>query len=237
MWQKLTEKWQKLTKKGKTLAIVLASVVFLLVVFSFVPIMRVSYLAEETYQATETYYVRESYTVEEAYIVLEPYTDIEVYCDEEPCEKYIPIDYSVLSGQGFNYVESDGSYACSVELDIENTDVIGGTFTVEFLITLRGDLTTTISGSKYIEAGMTQKVIAYYHYAPLKTLYSFSYSVIAPQKPDPTYREEEVIKYREVTEYGEVTKYEYVPEEVTVLKTRTVTSCKRVSLLKYLISY
>jgi len=237
MWKKLTEKWQKLTKKGKTLAIVLASVVFLLLVFSFVPIMRVSYLAEETYQATETYYVRESYTVEGPYTVMEPYTDIEIYCDEEPCEKYIPIDYSVISGKGFNYVESDGSYACSVELDIQNTDVIGGTFTVEFLITLRGDLTTTISGSKYIEAGMTQKVIAYYFYAPLKTLYSFSYSVIAPQKPNPTYREEEVIKYREVTVYGEVTDYRYVPEEVTVLKTRTVTGCKRVSLLKYLISY
>jgi len=168
---------------------------------------------------------------------MEPYTDIEIYCDEEPCEKYIPIDYSVISAKGSNYVEGDGSYACRVELDIKNTDVIGGTFTVEFLITLYGDLTTTISGSKYIEAGSTQEVKAYYFDAALKTLYSFSYSVIAPKKTNPTYREEEVIKYREVTEYGEVTDYRYVPVELTVLKTRTVTSYKRVSLLSYLISY
>lgn len=235
MWKKL-KKWKNLTKHWKPLAIGLGSAVFLLLVFSFVPIMRVSYLAEESYLAIETYYVKESYTVEEPYTVLEPYTAIEVYCDEEPCEEYIPIDYSVISGRGYNYFESDGSPACDVELNIENTDVIGGTFTVEFLITLRGDVTTTISGSKYIEAGSTKKVMAYYD-APLKTLFSFSYSVMAPEKPNPTYREEEVIKYREVTEYGEVTKYRYVPEEVTVLKTRTVTSYKRVSLLDYLINY
>lgn len=234
MWKKLTEKWQKLTKKGKTLAIVLASAVFLLLVFSFVPIMRVSYLAEETYQATETYYARESYTVEEPYTVMEPYTDIETYCEEEPCEEYIPIDYSVIGGQGYNYY---GGTGCGIELYIENTDVIGGTFTVEFLLILIGDVTTTITASQYIEAGSTQRVIAFYEPAPLKTLYSFTYSVIAPKKPNPTYREEEVIKYREVTEYGEVTKYRYVPEELTVLKTRTVTGYKRVSLLNYLISY
>ena len=168
---------------------------------------------------------------------MEPYTDIEVFCDEEPCTGYVPIDYLVISGQGYNYFEHDGSPACRVELVIENTDAIGGTFTVEFLITLRGDLTTTISGSKYIEAGGTKGILAYYFGEPLKTLYSFSYSVMAPEKPDPTYREEEVTKYREVIEYGEVTKYRYVPEEVTVLKTRTVTNYKRVSLLSYLINY
>gem|GEM_PF-4700847 len=236
MGNKLTEKWKKLTKKGKALAIGLASAVFLLLVFSFVPIMRVSYVVEEMYSVTETYYVRESYTVEEPYTVMEPYTEIEISCEEEPCQEYIPIDYSVISGRGYNYFESDGSPACSVELYIENTDVIGGIFTAEFLITLQGDVTTIISGSKYIEAGNTQKVIAYYD-LPLKTLYSFTYSISAPTKANPTYREVEVTKYQPVIEYGEVTKERYVPEEVSVLKTRTVTSYKRVSLLEYLISY
>jgi hypothetical protein len=228
--------WKKLTKQGKALAIGLAALVVLVLVFSFMPIKRVSYETQETYSVTETYYVRETYTVEEPHTVLEPYTAIEIYCAEEPCEKYIPIDYLVISGRGYNYFQADGSPACGIELVIKNTDVIGGVFTVEFLITLQGDVTTTVSGAKYIEAGNTQKVMAYYD-APLKTLYSFIYSITAPTKPNPTYREEEVVKYREVIEYGEVTKERYVPQEVEVLKTRTVTNFKKVSLMDYLISY
>ena len=226
--------WMKLTTKWKPLAIGLGSAVFLLLVFSFAPIMQVSYVVEEMYQARETYYVRESYTVQEPYTVMEPYTDIEIYCEEEPCERYVPIDYSVIGGEGYNY---PGGTGCGVELYIKNTDVIGGTFTVEFLLILREGVTTTIAGSKYIAAGSTKRVVASYERAPLKTPYSFTYSVIAPKKPNPTYREVEVIKYRPVTEYRETTKYRFVPEVVTVLKTRTVTGYKRVSLLKYLINY
>jgi hypothetical protein len=237
MWQKLGVWWRRLSQEGKALVIVIALVVVALLVFSFMPIMKVSYPVEESYLATETYYALEISTVEEPHTVLQPYTAIEAHCDQEPCEKYIPIEYSVVGGQGYNYFESDGSPACSVELDIENTDVVGGTFTVEFLVTLSGNLTTTISGSKTIAAGATGKVIAYYLYAPLQTLYSFSYSVFPPEKPNPAYWEEEVTRYREVTEYGEVTKNEYVPTELTVLKTRTVTAYKRVSLLDYLRNY
>ena len=237
MCKKLKGKWGNLSTASKALVIVIALVVVGLLIFSFLPIMRVAYAVEETYQARETYYVQESYVVEEAYTVLEPYTTIEAFCDREPCERNIPIDYTVLSGRGYNYIESDGSPACTLELVIGNRDVIGGTFTVEFLITLSSNLTTTISGSKYIEAGMTQKVIAYYFDAALRDAYSFSYSVIAPEKPNPTYREEEVTRYREVVEYGEVTKYEYTPVEVMVLKTRMVTDYKRVSLLNYLLNY
>ena len=229
--------WKKLSKSAKALVIVVAAVVVAILVFSFVPIMPVPYEAEESYLATETYYTLEISTVEEEYTVLEPYTDIEIYCDEEPCEKYIPIEYSVVGGRGYNYIESDGSPACSVELNIANTDVVDGTFTVEFLVTLSGDLTTTISESKAIAAGTTGMVRAYYLYAPLKTLYSFSYSVFPPEKPNLSYREEAVVRYREVVEYGEVTKDEYTPVELTVLKTQTVTDYKRVSLLDYLMSY
>ena len=218
----------------KPLAIGLGSAVFLLLVFSFVPIMRVSYVVEEMYQVTETYYVRESYTVQEPYTVMEPYTDIEIYCEEEPCEKYVPIDYSVTGEEGYNYL---GGTGCSVEVYIRNTDVIDGTFTVEFHLILRGDKPTTIAKSKYIEAGNTEKVVASYERAALETPHSYTYSITAPTKPNPTYKEVEVIKYRPGIKYGEVTKYRFVPEEVTVLKTRTVTSYKRVSLLKYLISY
>jgi len=236
MEKKLTGRWGKLSAEGKALVIVVVVVVVALLVFSFVPIMRVPYEIEESYQTTETYYVQDSYVVEEAYVVLEPYTEIEIYCDFEPCAEYIPIDYEIVSGRGVNYFEFDGSPVCLVELTIVNMDNIGGEFTVEFLITLHNNLTTTISASKYIEAGSTRTVTAYYG-EPLKTLYSFSYSVSAPQKPDPSYREEEVTRYREVIEYGEVTKYEYTPVEVTVLKTRTATDYKRVSVLSYLLDY
>ena len=236
-WKKLTKKWKKRTKRGKTLAIGLTLVVLLLLVFLFVPIVRVSDLVEESYLTTETYYVKESYIEEEPYTVLEPYTAIEAYCDEEPCQKYIPIDYSVVSGEGYNYYDYKAEPACSIEVYIQNTDVISGIFTVEFLLTLHGDATTTVAGTKYIEAGNTRKVVATYLGGFLVNSHSFVYSVTAPTKANPTYREEEVTKYREVTEYGEVTKYEYVPEEVTVVKTRTVTVYKRVSVLRYLISY
>ncbi len=228
--------WKWLSKKGKALVIGLASLVFLLLIFSLVPIMRVSYAVEEMYSVTETYYVQETYTELEPYTVMEPYTEIEIYCEEEPCTKYIPIDYLVVSGQGYNYFEADGSPWCSVEVFIQNNDVIGGTFTVEFLVKLKGNLTTTISGSEYIEAGNTKKVIAYYD-AHLEALFSFSFSITAPTKINPTYTEVEVTKYRPVIEYGEVTKERYVPEEVEVLKIRTLINYKRVSLLDYLINY
>jgi hypothetical protein len=168
---------------------------------------------------------------------MEPYTVIEAHCDAEPCEKYVPIEYAVVGGRGYNYIESDGSLACSVELDIKNMDIVDGTFTVEFLVTLNGDVTATISGSKTIAAGTTGKVIAYYLSSSMKTLYSFSYSVFPPEKLNPTYWEEEVTRYLEVTEYGEVTKNEYSPIELTVLKTRTVIEYKRVSVLDYLRNY
>ena len=226
--------WKKLAPKWKLLAIVLGSLVFLLLICSFVPIMRVSYVVEETYSVTETYYVRESYTEVEPYTVMEPYTEIEISCEEEPCEEYIPIDYSVISEEGYNY---PGGTGCSVELYIQNTDLVGGDFTVEFQLTLLWEPPTTVTKSKYIAAGSTERIVASYNGAPLETPHTYTYSITAPTKPNPTYREEEVIKYREVIEYGEVTKERYVPEEVEVLRTQTVINYKRVSLFSYLISY
>jgi hypothetical protein len=129
MWQKLMAWWRRLSKEGKALAIVIALVVVALLVFSFMPIMKVPYPVEESYLATGTYYTLESSTVYEPHTVLEPYTVIEAHCEQEPCEKYIPIEYAVVGGRGYNYFEADGSPACSVELDIENTDIISGTFT------------------------------------------------------------------------------------------------------------
>ena len=168
---------------------------------------------------------------------MEPYTAIEAYCDEEPCQRYIPIDHSVISGEGYNYYDYKADPVCSVEVYIENTDIVSGIFTVEFVLTLHGDATTTISGTKYIEAGNTRKVVATYLGGFLVNSYSFVFCVTAPTKANPTYREAEVTRYQEVTKYGEVTKEEYVPVELTVVKTRTATAYKRVSPLEYLLHY
>ena len=231
MWKRLA---QKLAPRWKLLAIVLGSLVFLLLLLSFVPIIRVSYVTQEMYSVTETYYVQESYTEMEPFTVLEPYTEIEVYCAEEPCQEYIPINYLVVSEVAYNY---PGGSGCSVEMYIQNIDVIDGTFTVEFHLTLLWEAPATVTKSKYITAGSTERIVASYEGAPLETPHTYSYTITAPTKPNPTYTEVEVIKYREVIEYSEVTKERYVPQEVDVLKTRTVINYKRVSLLDYLINY
>jgi uncharacterized protein YxeA len=237
MWKKLAEMWRKLSTGGKALTIVVAALVVIVLLFCFLPVMKVPYDVEESYVATETYYTLETTTVEEEYTEMEPYTEIEIQCDLEPCSENVPIDYVIVGGQGVNYFAYDGSPQCLVELTITNTDVISGNFTAEFLITLSSNVTTTISATKYIEAGATRTITAYYNDDTLKTLYSFTYSVMAPQKPDPSYQEVEVTKYREVTKFGEVTKEVYTPVELTVLKTHTVTAYKRVSLLDYLLHY
>ena len=230
----MKDMWKKLAPKWKLLAIVLGSLVFLLLICSFVPIMRVSYVVEETYSVTETYYVRESYTEVEPYTIMEPYTEIEISCEEEPCQEYIPIDYSVISEVGWNY---PGGTGCSVELYIQNTDVIGGTFTVTFNLTLLWDAPATITKSKYIEVGRTERIVVSYEGAPLETPHTYTYSITAPTKLNPTYTEVEVTKYRSIIEYGEVTKERYSPQEVEILKTRNVIHDKRVSLLDYWINY
>jgi hypothetical protein len=236
MGKKFSAWWKRLSGEGKALVIVITLVVVAGLVFSFVPMVEVGYPVEEEYLAEETYYSRESYTAEEAFVVEEPYTDIEVHCDAPPCTGYVPADYSVISAQGFNF-EAGGFPACRVEITVENSDTVSGIFTADVEITMVGDLVADVSGSKYIVAGSTQTVFAYYFGARLKTPDSFSYTVSSPEKPDPSYHEEEVTKYREVIEHGEVTKYEYTPVELTVLKTRTVTEYKRVSPLDYLLHY
>lgn len=236
MWKKLVEFWKKMGRSAKALTIVVAAVVVVVLLFCFLPIMRVSYATEESYLTNETYYVMETYTAEEPYTEQEPYIDIEVSCNNPPCTGSIPFDYFVVDEEGHNYFESDGTPSCSVEVTILNLDLDSGVFNVDFEITVSGGETTTISGSKSIMSGAEQKVIAYYN-RPLETLSSFSYTVHAPQKPDPSYSEEEVIKYRDVTVIGEVTKERYTPELVTVLKTQEVTKLKRVSMLDYLMNY
>ena len=108
MWQKLRHGGEGYPKNGNA-GYSLSLVVVLLLVFSFVPIMKVPYEVEESIWLRRPIMPREAYTVEEPYTVMEPYTDIEVYCEEEPCEKYVPIEYLVVGGQGYNYYESDGS--------------------------------------------------------------------------------------------------------------------------------
>lgn len=218
-------------RNWRILTIGLSAALFILLVIAFAPMVKVSYLTDETYQTTETYFVKEPYTVIEEYTVMEPYTEIEVYCGVEPCEKYIEVDYSVLSVKGYNF---QGGWECAVELYIRNNDMVGGVFTVECQMLLMGDITRMLSESKYILPGRTERFLFVYTGGTLWNLHSFAYSVSPPTKLNPAHTEVEVVKYREVTRYGEVTKYRFIPQEETVLKTRTVTGSKWVSVLRYL---
>lgn len=234
---KLNEKWKKLSKAGKALIIGSASLVVLLLLFAFLPVMKVSYLVEESYTEVETYHTQETEIVLEPYTYMETYTEVEAHCDQPPCEEYIPLDYRVVSAEGYNYYEFDGSPACTVEIYIENLDEEGGTFRADLVLSIQHDLTTEVDGSKFVGAGNTDRIVITFYDGALESPTSFTYSITPPTKPDPSYWEEVATKEREVTDYQEVTQYVYIPEEVTVAKTRTVTVSEWVSLLTYLIDY
>jgi len=211
------------------------------------PLKTVSYTATEKYQTTETYYVKESYTAEEPYTELEtyyekePFTTYETYTEREPYNKSIPIDYIVTSKGSYSYFWSTGFDAW---VNIKNTDLKSGTFTVVFNLTLKGGAKTTKSASKYIAIGDTEKVQVSYAGAWLS---SYTYSITPPTKTVTEYRDvqktREVVEYRdvqktrEVTKYRTVTKYKDVPRQRTVWKERAVIRYKKVSLFEYLRSY
>lgn len=235
MWRRLLVRLQDVVIRWKPLAIGLGSALGFLLVFCLAPVKWVSYTVDERYQTTETYYVSEPYTTGEPYIDMEPYTEIETYYEKEPYEEAVPIDYLVTGEEGYNYFGGGGFY---VRIDIKNTDVIGGTFTVLFDFTLKGGPTTTESRSKYIEAGKTEKLTVSYHGA---TLDFFTYLVTPPTETVTAYRNVEktgeVVNYRPVVKYREITEYRCVPKEGVVWKTRPLTGWKRVSMLEYLRSY
>lgn len=224
---------------SKIIAIGLGAVVLIAVlVLCLVPIKQVSYTVTESYQTTETYYTSEPYTGIETYYEKEPFLTYETYTEKEPYEDSVPIDYVVIKQEGYNYF---GGVGCDVAVYIQNADVVSGTFTVLFTLSLLGSTGTTVSESKYIAAGYTERVITSYKSASLKTPSSFTYSITAPTKTVTAYRDVEKIRevtdYRDVEKTREVTKYRDVAEQRTVWKERPVTRYKNVSMLEYLISY
>jgi len=246
--------------KGRTVGIILGAVLgTTAIVFCVVPLKTVAYTVDERYQTTETYYVSEPYVVQEPYTELEPYTDIETYYETEPFTTYetyterepynksVPIDYIVTSKGSYSYFWSTGF---DVWVNVKNTDLKSGTFTVVFNLRLEGGAKTTKSASKYIAIGDTEKVEVSYKGAWLS---SYTYSITPPTKTVTDYRNvektrevveyrdvektREIIKYRPVTRYKEVTKYRDVPKQRTVWKEKPVRRYKKVSLLEYLTSY
>ncbi len=222
--------------KWKTVGIILGSLLAAAaIVICAVPLKTVSHVVTEKYQDTETYYVTEPYTVTETYYEEEAFPRTEIYTEREAYNKSVPVDYIVTDKGGYNYFWTVGFDAW---VDIKNTDIKSGTFTVSFRLTLEGGALTTKSASKYIAIGDTEKVEVSYRGAYLDT---FSYSITPPTKTVPGYRDvqktREVIEYRDVEKTRQVTKYRDVPKERTVWKERPVTRYKKVSFLEYLTSY
>lgn len=130
--------------KKRNIAIIscVVGIVVIAAILIFVaPLKTVSYTDTERYQTTETYYLKEPYTVEEPYIETEtyyekePFTTYETYTEREPYNKSIPIDYIVTSKGSYSYFWSTGF---DVWVNIKNTDIKSGTFTVVFNLTLQG---------------------------------------------------------------------------------------------------
>ena len=211
-------------KRSITIISCVVGIVVIAAILIFaVPFKTVSYTATERYQTTE------SYTETETYYEKEPFTTYETYTEREPYNKSIPIDYIVTSKGSYSYFWSTGF---DVWVNIKNTDLKSGTFTVVFNLTLQGGAKTTESASKYIAIGDTEKVEVSYTGAWLS---SYTYSITPPTKTVTEYRD--VQKTREVVEYRDVEKTRDVPMQRTVWKDRPVIRYKKVSLFEYLTSY
>lgn len=198
-------------KVNIALILVAVLVIATIIVVCAVPLKTVSYTVTERYQTTETYYVTE------------PYTDTETYTEREPYNKSVPIDYIVTSKGVYSYFWSTGF---DVWVNIKNTDLKSGTFSVVFNLTLRGGAKATKTASKYIAIGDTEKVQVGYSGAWLS---SYRYSVTPPTKT--------VTDYRDVRKTREVVKLREVPKQRTVWKERPATRFKKVSMLEYSIGY
>jgi len=188
----------------KGLAIGLGSAIIIAaIVVCAIPLKTVSYTVTVPYEETETYYE----------------THTETYVEREPYNKAVPVDYIVTDKGIYGWFWSTGS---DVWVNIRNTDVKSGTFSVRFDLTLHGGAKATKHASKYIALGDTEEVQVKYSGGYVS---SFTYSITAPTKT--------VIDYRDVQKTREIT----IPKQRTVTKHRQETRYKDVTILEYLTNY
>jgi len=169
-----------------------------IIIFLFV-FINIPYETSIPYNATETYNVEE------------PYTDFNYYNYTviEPFIEYIPLDYNVSDAQYENYVLSPPSY---VWVNINNTDIQGGNFAVDFHVSIKDEIIPLIytisSPGNYISPGETKTVKVSLN----QTIKEFRYDIIPPTK--------EITKYRNVTKQRTDTKYRTVQRSRQVVKFR-----------------
>ncbi|MDO8727204.1 MAG: hypothetical protein Q7J35_14135 [Candidatus Methanoperedens sp.] len=151
------------------------------------------------------------YNATEIYNVEEPYTDFNYYnyTVTEPFIEYIPLDYNVSDAQYENYVSSPPSY---LWVNINNTDMQGGNFAVDFHVSIKDEVIPLIytisSPGYYISPGETRTIKVSLN----QTIKEFKYDIIPPTK--------EITKYRNVTKQRTETKYRTVQRTRQVVKFR-----------------
>ena len=179
---------------------------FLIAIFLFV-FINIPYETSIPYNATEIYNVEEQYTDFNYYN----------YTVKEPYIEYIPLDYNVSDAQYENYVSSPPSF---VWVNINNTDMQGGNFAVDFHVSIKDEVIPLIysisSAGYYISPGETKTIKVSLN----QNIKEFSYDIIPPTK--------EITKYRNVTRQRTDTKYRTVQRSRQVVKFRI----ERLSLLE-----
>jgi len=179
---------------------------FLIAIFLFV-FINIPYETSIPYNATEIYNVEEQYTDFNYYN----------YTVTEPYIEYIPLDYNVSDAQYENYVSSPPSF---VWVNINNTDMQGGNFAVDFHVSIKDEVIPLIysisSPGYYISPGENKTVKVSLN----QNIKEFSYDIIPPTK--------EITKYRNVTKQRTETKYRSVQRTREVVKFRI----ERMSLLE-----
>ena len=169
-----------------------------IVIFLFV-FINIPYETSIPYNATEIYNVEE------------PYTDFNYYNYTviEPFIEYVPLDYNVSDAQYENHVSSPPSY---LWVNINNTDIQGGNFAVNFHVSIKDEIIPLIysisSPVYYISPGETKTIKVSLN----QNIKEFSYDIIPPMK--------EITKYRNVTKQRTDTKYRTVQRSRQVVKFR-----------------
>jgi len=186
---------------------------FIFAIFLSFLVLNIPVNTNELVSSIETYSEKEPYTENEYYTVSEPYTTTETYYEKEPFTKSVPLSYTVLGTRYYNYFWSSGS---NVYVTVQNTDTVGGLFSVTIqAVTTAGTYSKT-SGEIFIASGQS------YEFAnPYSGDYrSSSYSVNPPNKDVVDFqnvaKQRDVTKYRDVQKSREVTKFRDVSKQRTV---------------------
>lgn len=194
--------------------VVMAATVFLIVGFA-VFVIFANYL-QVPYTTTEDYIEQIPYTENIVKYVDKPYTSSEIYYEDTITVKKIPLSYKVV-----NFYETDVCIfaTCNrVVLNLENTEDIGGEFSVLFTLSKSTGEILTETQKKYIAPHTTSSFIAGDYKFSIK---SSIYKIEPPNKEKLV--TEQVAKTKPTIKYQKIPVTEAIVKIKTEQKTQNVT--------------